>query len=146
MRRDYFPLTTRLDGAEEAQERAPPTLVVEYEGPSGSLTPRLERGDGHLTADEVDVAYRYHPGDGTGVCSVTDRFTGEFVLEVNAESSTIEELVDAARDVPGETCYRVRIERPDEPDVVWDKQALLVYDAEGNLVRDRSLIPSGVEL
>jgi len=156
MRRDHFTLTV-----DEAGAVAPPALVLTYEGPAGSLTSRLTEDDEVLDDDLVDASFRRKPpdteggdeateeGDGepgarTGVFSLTHRLTGEYILEAVADTAAVRSLIDAARAEGGS--YRVRIERPDEEDVVFVTEALLVYDVDGNLLRKDSLIPSGVEL
>ena len=140
MRRDNFTLTTAtLEGK--------PTLTLDYQGPAGNLTARLADAGGLPAADEVDAGFRLQdpPGeDPDGVFSLTRRTNGEYLLEVNALASEIRSLVEAARDAGGQ--YRVNIERPDGETVTFSKETLLVYDAEGNLLRGNSLIPSGVQM
>jgi len=147
MRRDYFTLETAGVTADESGE---PTVSITYEGPTDELETRLRREDGQLDGDGVDVAYRLRePLDAeapTGVFAVSDRVTGEYVLEVNAESASILSVVEAASaDADGR--YRLVIETDDGDRLAaYDKSTLLVYDGDGNLLRDRSLIPSGVEI
>jgi hypothetical protein len=140
MRRDHFTLTV-----EHVDPRGtdPPSLGVRYDGPAGTLTAHLA-ADGSLpSGDDVDAAFRHVDAD-TGVFSLTRRLTGEFLLEAHADPEDVRALVAAARDRGGS--YRIRIERPSDDDVVIEKETLLVYDPDGNLLRKDSLIPSGVEL
>ncbi len=146
MRRDYFTLGLRnVDDAADGQ----PTVHVEYNGPSDAFETRL------TSETAVDVAFRFQtPVDDTapsGVFSIADRMTGEFVLEVNADATDILALIDAARaygEATNDTTkeYSVRIERDGERLFETDKRTLLVYDQDGSLLRQHSLIPSGVEL
>lgn len=147
MRRDYFTLEIGTDpGATDGVDR--PTMAIDYDGPAEALESRLTDEDGTVyDAAEVDVAFRRQPDGERGVIAITDRLTGEFVLEVGADADDVRDLVTAARENEGGDCsYRVRIERPEADSVVLDKRTLLVYDQSGNLKRDHSLIPSGVEL
>lgn len=150
MRRDHFTLTV-----DETGGVAPPALVLTYEGPAGSLTDRLTEGDAVLDDELVDASFRTQSADpggeedggdfaGSGVFGLTHRVTGEYILEAGAEAADVRSLVDAAQAESGS--YRVQIERPDEPDVAFVTETLLVYDVDGNLRRKESLIPSGVEL
>jgi len=147
MRRDHFTLSAEhLD----PQSDDGPTLVVSYSGPPGTLTARLEAETGTPpSGDDVDASFRLLPdddgADADGVFGLSRRLTGDFVLEANANAEDIFELVDAAREAD-ETAYRIRIERPGAETVVMEMETLLVYDDEGSLLRQQSLIPSGVEL
>jgi len=157
MRRDYFTLT--VDGVGGGSDRRP-VVTVGYEGPAGQLETRMTKGEALLDDPEVDVGYRLRgdgdsDGDGDdddpdGVLAVADRVTGEYLLELNAPSADIFALVEAAREF-GQTAdteerYRIVVERDGEELVTYDKSTLLVYDDDGELLRSRSLIPSGVEL
>ncbi|MFB6142007.1 MAG: DUF5793 family protein [Halorientalis sp.] len=145
MKRDYF--TLELADVDDAENQ--PAIHITYEGPDGL-------GADDVTTDGgVDVAFRYRtPVDdpeASGVFGVTDRLTGDFILEVNADANTVERLVSAARDY-GETApdadgwYRVVLAEDGETFFETAKRTLLVYDEGGDLRRKHSLIPSGVEL
>lgn len=146
MRRDNFTVTVRLSDADHS------TLDIEYTGPTATLTAQLTDEGGDLyPADEIDAAFRLQEpldaDDATGVFSLTHRVTGEYLLEVNADTETVLDLVRAARDADDATgSYNVRIEREDDDAVTLEMDSLLVYDSEGDLLRQHSLIPSGVEL
>jgi hypothetical protein len=147
MRRDNFTVTVELPDAEPD----PPTLVVAYTGPTATLTAQLTGEDGDpYPATEIDAAFRLQDSleaaDPTGVFSLTHRVTGEYLLEVNVPAETVLDLVGTARDADGDAgSYRVRIEREDDP-LEHEMDALFVYDSQGDLLRQHSLIPSGVEL
>ncbi|MFB6140879.1 MAG: DUF5793 family protein [Halosimplex sp.] len=150
MRRDYVTLDIRH--ADQDGDHLP-TAVLTYEGPTALLEERLNDAAGDpLERERIDVAFRHQStGDGEagGVFSLTNRVTGEFIVEVNADAESVRELVDAARrddsdDADG--CYRVVVERDGETVASYEKRTLLVYDEEGSLLRQHSLIPSGVEL
>ena len=149
MRREYFTLTTRTPAGPE-DDLARPTITIAFDGPSADLEAALRDDAGDpLPADAIDVTCRLQ-GDGEDtdcVIGLTHRFTGEFLLEVNAEAAAVLDLVEEARTIAdGDATYRIRIESEAADPVVYDMEALLVYDSEGNLLRGQSLIPSGVEL
>jgi len=83
-----------------------------------------------------------------GVVAVTNRFTGEFVLELNETAADVLPFVRAARETADgdDASYRIEIDIEGDHLVTYDKETFLVYDHEGNLLRSESLIPSGVEL
>lgn len=149
MRRDYFTLE-----ASNLDSPGVPTVAIDFEGPAEQLTDRLTDGDGEpLDATAVDVAFRLRgPEDASpeGVVAVTNRVTGEFVLELNADTADVFRFVDAAREygkgTDGEQRYRIRVLMDGEPFMESEKGTFLVYDADGDLLREHSLIPSGVEL
>ncbi|MXR50870.1 hypothetical protein GRX03_04515 [Halovenus sp. WSH3] len=147
MRRDHFTVAAEsLDPADADS----PTLDIEYDGPEETLTAQLTEDDEQIPATDIDVAFRFQDDhespDATGVCSLTHRVTGEYLLEFNAASEEILDLVAAAKEEPDDGSYRICINRRDGEPFVYDLDALLVYDADGNLLRQHSLIPSGVEL
>lgn len=147
MRRDNFTVTVELPDAEPGR----PTLVVAYTGPTATLTTQLTGEDGDAyPATEIDAAFRLQDpleaADPAGVFSLTHRVTGEYLLEVNLPAETVLDLVEAARDADGDAgSYRVRIDCEDDP-LEHEMDALFVYDSQGDLLRQHSLIPSGVEL
>lgn len=155
MRRDYFDLT--VEGVrKDADEPTMPLVRIEFHGPEGLLRDRLSDANGELlSAAEIDVAFRLRePLSGgneiEGVVGVTNRFTGDFVLELNETADDVLPFIRAACEygdaTDDEARYRVEIDVDGERLVSYDKSTFLVYDYEGNLLRSESLIPSGVEL
>ena len=158
MRRDYFELDVKqIDWVETGGTPEKPLVRIDFHGPEGTLTERLTDNEGELLDDaETDVAFRLQ-GDvddprATGVVSVTNRITGDFVLELNEDADDVLRFIRAAReygksDADGrDGQYRVELRTDDGDTVVYEKRTFLVYDADGNLLRGHSLIPSGVEL
>jgi hypothetical protein len=150
MRRDYVTLDVRYDDPDGDQL---PTAVLTVDQSADMLGERLVTAAGdRLGADRIDVAYRLQtPVDedgASGVFSLSNRVTGEFVLEVNTAIGPVQDLVEAARDGPDGrgACYRVVVRQGGEEIAAHEKETLLVYDDDGNLLRQHSLIPSGVEL
>ena len=156
MRRDYFELDVRnIDWVDADGEPSKPTVHIEFHGPEELLRERLTDVDGDLLdAQETDVAFRLQGSlddpETSGVVGVTNRITGEFVLELNEDAEDVLRFIRAARAygqaADGDGQYRVEIHIDGEEDVVYDKSTFLVYDEEGSLLRGESLIPSGVEL
>lgn len=149
MRRDYFTLNA---GGVSADESGPSVVTISYEGPIEELESRLRRDGTPLESDEIDVTYRLQDSLGddrpAGVFAVSDRFTGEYVLELNASADAILAVTDAVGgDNDGDGLYRLVIEADDGTELAaFEKSTLLVYDPEGSLLREQSLIPSGVEI
>ncbi len=157
MRRDYFELeVTNVDWTSDDETPAQPTLYIDFHGPDDLLRERLTGRDGELlAAEETDVAFRLHDpvddAEGEGVLGVSNRVTGDFVLELNQETADVMRFIRATREY-GQVAdaddgrYRVVVAIGDDPVVEYEKRTFLVYDADGDLLRGRSLIPSGVEL
>lgn len=159
MRRDYFDANVDDD-----DEQDWPVIAISFDGPSGLLSERLATEDGPLESGEIDVTYRLTNGENegertesgtdesgpaeSGVLSVANRLTGEFVLEVRVDPEAVSDLVRASKETDGEdgSRYRLRLVDASGKQTVYDKGTLLVYDADGSLLRQRSLIPGGVEL
>jgi hypothetical protein len=143
MRRDHFTVEVQPDPIDEGA----PTIAIGYSGPSGALRERLTTADGTLDADEVDVSFRRQPEEEDGVLSLSTRLTGEYILEAMAPAEAILELVSSAEtDVDADGTYEVRLTDGDGKSLVYEKDTLLVYDHDGSLLRQQSLIPGGVEL
>ena len=159
MRRDYFELSVENVGWVEAgDDPEQPAVHIDFHGPDGMLRGRLSGPDGEsLDAEETDVSFRIHEteeaddDEANGVVAVANRITGEFVLELNESAADVLGFIRAAREYgrqadDGDGRYRVRVVADDDLLVDYEKRTFLVYDAEGNLLRSESLIPSGVEL
>ncbi|MFB6137065.1 MAG: DUF5793 family protein [Halobacteriaceae archaeon] len=160
MRRDDYRVTVE-DVAWLGTEDPPtqPTLVVANTGDPARLRDRLDTAeDGTLRTGQIDVSFRLVGSidDAAGVLGVTDRLTGDFVLEADidepgADGADVLHFVRAARrygDVGDaeDGRYTLRLDADDEVLATYEKRTLLVYDADGDLLRDHSLIPGGVEL
>jgi hypothetical protein len=104
-------------------------------------------GESGLPAEDVDVTYREIDGGERGVLGVSNRLTGAFLLEAPLAANRVAALVEAVLETKAadDGHYRLEIVRGGEV-TSYDEETLLVYDAEGNLLRARSLIPGGVEL
>jgi hypothetical protein len=155
MRRDYFELAVEhADWVEADGDPEQPTVRIDFHGPEGLLRDRLTDAAGEpLDASETDVSFRLRDGDdeSTGVVAVTNRVTGEFVLELNEAADDVLRFIRAAREYgrhadDGDGRYRVHVAVDGDTLVDYEKRTFLVYDADGNLLRSESLIPSGVEL
>ncbi|WP_331232870.1 DUF5793 family protein [Natronorarus salvus] len=152
MRREQFTLDVRgIDWVEHDGDPETPTVTIEFDGPGELLDERLVGPDGDLlNARGTDVAFRLRSEE-SGVVSVTDRLTGDFVFELNADAEDVFRFVRAARAYGEESGvddgkFRVHLLVDGEELVTYEKSTFLVYDSEGTLLRERSLIPSGVEL
>lgn len=156
MRRDYFTLDVRgIDWVEQGGPPATPTVIVDFQGPSDELETRITGFDGELlSAGQTDVTLRLQ-GDlneegTTGVVSVTNRVTGDFIFELNESAEDVLDFIRAARaygnEADSDERYQVVVLSDGTELLTYDKSTFLVYDREGNLLRQHSLIPSGVEL
>ncbi|MDQ2052006.1 DUF5793 family protein [Natronolimnohabitans sp. A-GB9] len=156
MRREHFTVDVRnVDWVETDSEPSKPSVLIDFTGPAAMLRERLTGPDGEtLDATETDVALRLQEPLGTdtaGVVSVTNRITGEFILELNEDAGDVLQFIRAARGygedaLDDEGRYEVEITLDGDEFVTYDKRTFLVYDDDGNLLRQHSLIPSGVEL
>ncbi|MFB6221062.1 MAG: DUF5793 family protein [Halolamina sp.] len=156
MRRDYFELeVTNVDWLGEGGEPVQPLVEIDFSGPGDTLRERLSDADGEpLEGEDVDVAFRLQEDldeDSTapGVVAVTNRITGDFVLELNETADDVLRFIEAARaygEADDEGGYRVVVSIDGEEMAEYEKRTFLVYDAEGEFLREESLIPSGVEL
>lgn len=137
-------------------DRAPekPCLVIEYDGKESTFIERFRQpGAGLYMASGIDMFYRFQPSGhalpGGGVFTVGDRVTGDLLLEITTPPGRIERFVSAVRqyvELTGDDpTYRVKLWT--ETQVAdFEKEAFLVYSAEGGLIRQRSLIPDWIEM
>jgi hypothetical protein len=157
MRRDYFELdVSNVEWVDGSGSPEKPNVVIGFTGATADLRDRLTDSAGDLLdAEETDAAFRLTDDaddpDASGVVSVTNRLTGDFLLELNVDADDVLQFVRAARRYgestdDGEGRYRVEIRVDGDELVVYEKATFLVYSSDGDLLRGQSLIPSGVEL
>lgn len=156
MRREHFTLeVSNVGWIDTDGEPRKPMVSIDFTGPESMLRERLTGPDGEpLEAEQTDVSLRLQDSLGaetTGVVSVTNRVTGDFILELNEDADDVLAFIRAARGygeaaIEDDGRYTVEIATDGEEFVSYDKRTFLVYDDEGNLLRQHSLIPSGVEL
>lgn len=161
MRREDITLAVsdvgRVDSDDDASR---PTLSLLLDDDPGTLARRLESEDESLSAGEIDVTVRLNAeiqdSGGTGVVAVTNSITGEYVLECNTDVETVIEFARGARQygeaTDDDALYTVELCAGDGIDgnattvATYEKRTLLVYGESGELLREHSLIPSGVEI
>jgi hypothetical protein len=155
MRRNDFTLDVGgVDWVDEGTEPEEPTVRIDFQGDETDLRDHLADSDGEVLAgEETDVAFRLlaeMDDDAEGVVSVTNRVTGDYVLELNADAEDVFRFIKAARrygeDAGDDGEFRVEVSVNGDPVASYDKTTFLVYNYEGDLLRRHSLIPSGVEL
>lgn len=157
MRRDYFTLDVHgTDWIDTESDPERPTVIIDFDGPASLLEKRFSGVTSEfLDGTEIDVAYRYlteiDADETDGVVSITDRLTGDYVLELNTAGKHVRHFVRAAREYGAHSDddayrYRIDIRIDGETIVTYDKQIFLIYNNEGELLREHSVIPSGVEL
>jgi hypothetical protein len=156
MRREDFTLdVSNVGWFDSGADPRRPTLTVTFSGSAEALTERTTaQADAPLAADEIDVTFRLRDevqsSDATGVVAITNRITGEYVLECNAEATAVIEFVRAARRYGKATddasLYSIDLTTDDRTVTTYEKRTLLVYSEAGELLREYSLIPGGVEI
>lgn len=155
MRREHFNLeVSNVDWIDDGDPRKP-VLSIRFEGDASTLRDRLvDSTDEPLDARDIDITVRLHGSpddrDADGVVAVTNRITGEYVFELNIGVGEILTFITAARRYGERTedtaRYCARMTADDEEIVAYEKRTLLVYGSDGELLRQHSLIPSGVEI
>lgn len=156
MRREQFSLAVSdVAWVETDAEPRLPTVTIAYDGDPSELQERLRGASEAVTdAEDADLAVRLHrsadSGEAEAVIALTHRLTGDYILELTADPETVLTFSRAARRY-GELnergpWYRVRLLAGDEVLLALGKETLLVYGPDGELLRQHSLIPGGVEL
>lgn len=143
MDRESFDVSVHMSGDDW------PQLRIDATDTSADVAGRLAGPDGSdLPAEDVDVTFRETGGERPGILAVSNRLTGEFLLEAPLEADRIASLVEAVieTDDADDRHYRLTISLGPATGTTYRKETLLVYDDQGNLLRARSLIPGGVEL
>lgn len=156
MRREQFSLeVANVAWIESNAEPRLPTLTIEYEGDGEVLRERLRGANDNLaTAGTADLAVRLQrsadSGEAEAVVALTHRLTGDYILEVTATPAVVLSFTKAARRygeaANGGPKYRARLVAGRDEVAVFEKETFLVYGPDGELLRQHSLIPGGVEL
>ena len=155
MRRDSYRLeVSNVAWLEAGEDPRQPALDVQVDEDPEMVQGRFRHDGDPLASSDVDVTFRFlgsgeDAADG-GVLAIANRVTGEFLLEVDADGTDLQRFVTAARRYAERTDdparYRVRVVATGEAVVDLEKRTLLVYASDGELLREHSLIPSGVEI
>lgn len=145
---------TEGDETDPDPQAEQPTLHIQFDGSTAKLRELLsERLREGMDATEIDISYRSsqrtdHPN--AGVLTLSDRVTGAPILEVEAAPDLIASVVQTVRanaeHSGGDARYQLEIGTDATILTTFERELLLVYDADGTLRRRVSLIPSGVEI
>jgi hypothetical protein len=155
MERDQFHVETEtVEEPATAEPAEHPALRIHFDGSHDRLRQELsERLRDDIAVEEIDVSFRHLSSDGEsaeGILALSDRVTGRYVLEVKTAVNLVREFVQTVREsadqMSHDARYRVEIRAEGETVTTFEKDLLLVYDASGTLLRDASLIPTGIEL
>lgn len=146
---------SNVDWVDTELDPRKPRLTIRQSEHSDVLSNRLMNEEGApLEAAEIDVTVRFRDppqaSDASGVVAITNRIIGEYVLECDTSAKSVLEFVHAARQYEEVTddssIYELVLEANEEPVVTYEKRTFLVYSEAGELLRNHSLIPSGVEI
>ena len=103
MRRDYFELdVSNVAWVSDEGKPKKPRVEIDFYGPSAELKRQLSKPSGeYLDASETDVTFRLqddvNESDASGVVSVTNRITGDFILELNQRAEDVLSFINAHR-------------------------------------------------
>lgn len=145
---------TNVDWLQDESVPCLPCLQVQIDIPEEMSIERLRGPDGeYYESDDVDVFYRHQPVEPpveSGVLSLADRLTGEYILEIPASPHLIEKAVYAVQEYGTHQevnpQFETKIQIGDRQLASFSKETLLIYAIDDELLRDRSLIPSGIEI
>lgn len=156
MRREQFTLEVlHVSWVEGDTDPEQPVLSIYFDGDQGSIRPRLTTSSGEVLNEQtIDITIRLQdapegssPG---GVVAVTNREIGEYIAEINVDMDEMLSFITAARRYGESTDdiarYSVEITTEEGTLASFEKRTLLVYSSDGELLRQHSLIPSGVEI
>lgn len=156
MRREQFTLEVlHVEWVDEDTDPEQPVLSITFDGDKSTIKPRLTASDGAILDDQtIDISIRLQdaPENATpgGVIAVTNREIGEYIAEINVDMEEMLTFITAARRYGESTDdiarYAARINTDDGTIASFEKRTLLVYSNDGELLRQHSLIPSGVEI
>ena len=103
---------------------------------------------------ELEVFYRQqsseHAAAAAGVLSIADGVTGEYLLEQPMSPQTINQFVHAvdqyADQTDNDSNYTVDFVEADTQLRTYTQDSVLIYSSEGELIPERSLIPTQAEV
>ena len=102
----------------------------------------------------LEVFYRQqsseHAASAAGVLSIADGVTGEYLLEQPMSPQRINQFVHAvgqyAEQTDNDSKYTVSFVEADTQLRAYTQDSLLIYSSEGELIPERSLIPTQAEV
>lgn len=127
-------------------DRGRPVIAIEYDGPAGRLAGALaEVNEGPIGPDDLEVSVRPAPATkGGGVLAIAGAATGGYFLETPVDLHAVTGVTRAARDREVET-VAVVLQPIDGDPIEFDTRTILIYDDDGEIRHDRSLVPGGVQ-
>lgn len=154
MDREQLSITVQHTDEGDTDSSKQPLLCITCHGPASDLNDALPTPDGEISGECIDVAVRLQPPvenePERAVLSLSQRVTGQFILEAPLKTPRLWEFIDAANQyaaaVNTEHCFSLRVQTHDEHVAIHDKRTLLVYDSNGVLLRTQSLIPHSIEI
>ncbi len=156
MRREQFTLEVlHVSWVGEETDPEQPVLSISFDGDHSSIKSRLTTSTGGILDGQlIDISIRLQDSSEdatpTGVVAVTNREIGEYIAEINVDIEEMLTFITAARRYGESTDdiarYAAKINSEDGTIASFEKRTLLVYSNDGELLRQHSLIPSGVEI
>lgn len=131
-----------------------PVLHLRFSGHSNELMAQLPNtGTGNEYPEDIDVAFQLQAppddSDASGDLTVSDRLTGEYIIEFEVAAKRVFEFVRSVHeyaDVTGnEVSYIVSLDAEDGTAMEFQNQVLIVRTTDGELYRTLSLIPTWVD-
>lgn len=145
---------TNVDWLQNESAPRMPCLEMQIDGPKEMVVKRLQAPDEDpYEPQNIDVFYRHQavePPVESGVLSLADRLTGAYILEIPTSPHLIEKLVYAVQQYgkrrEASPQFEMKIQIEDRQLASFSKDTLLIYGTDDVLLRERSLIPSGIEI
>lgn len=147
--------TNFVDWDETGGPPKKPVLVIHFKGSDSELQDRLESPEaGRPYPNEIDITFRLRShrdeSDASGVLTISNRLTGEHMLEFETDAKPVFDFVHAVHRYADETGkevqYYIDLKSDEGTGWDWEKQVLAVRASDGDLLRGRSLLPTWVEL
>lgn len=131
-----------------------PTLKISFKGHSTECLQFFkETGLAQLWPEPAEVTFRLHSdyedSNTSGILSVSSP-TGELLLECKTSARQIFDFVSAVHRYADDTGdivqYYLWIEAKDGLIMDWEENELVVFTADADVLRHRSLLPYGIEI